>query len=152
MHLPLVGSFLVLILGWIGESHWYQKYSEIFWSYFKIHRVPLGTTRFQKLLEQSLTISNPAEGPNTLAFVFSNYTDIIYASQAILCVCRVSLQEALKKAIFLNWFRQIGSLCTLYRLTILILTQGSIKSKRVPSWSTSRWRFPVDRARLEAER
>ena len=38
---------------------------------------------FQRLLKQSLTISASAEGLNIFVFVFSNYTDNIYASQVI---------------------------------------------------------------------
>jgi hypothetical protein len=56
----------------------------------------------QRLLKQSLTISTSAEGLNIFVFVFSNYTEIIYIGQAILCVCRVRQQEAQKAAIFLN--------------------------------------------------
>ena len=57
---------------------------------------------FQRLLKQSSTISTSAEGPNIFVFVFSNYTEIIYAGQAIFCIYKVRPQELLKAAVFLN--------------------------------------------------
>ena len=84
MNLSSIGSSLVIWSDWFGVTHWYNWFYGVFGDLRSIsgYTESLGeSNRFQRLLKQSSTISTSAEGPNIFVFVFSNYTDIIYAGQ-----------------------------------------------------------------------